>query len=110
MDTNNATATEIGKAQEDAALRRKAFIMRAREIAKHREIFNKARDKYEDAIRELFPLGATVWWMHSSKSEQHGTVILHGHYARIRVRNNVTFAQLWIEPYQILQYLERNPR
>jgi hypothetical protein len=104
------TATEVGKAQEAAALRKKLFLTRAPQIVKHREKFHKARDEYEAAIREIFPLGATVWWMHSSKSEQRGTVILHGHYARIRVRNDITFAQLWIEPYQILQYLERNPR
>jgi hypothetical protein len=104
------TATAIGRQQDDAALRRKLFMTRAPQIARHREKFHKARDEYEAAIREIFPLGATVWWMHTSKSEQHGTVILHGHYARIRVRNNITMAQLWIEPYQILQYLERNPR
>lgn len=93
--------------EEGAELARRLFLNRASKLKPHRDAFNKARDRYEEELHAIFPIGARVWWMHNSKNEQHGTVLLHGHYGRIRVRNLVTHTELWIEAYQILQYTER---
>jgi hypothetical protein len=93
---------------QTADIRQRLFESRARRIHGHREKFMKARSKYEAELTKLFPLGAYVCWMHNSKSEQSGYVVLHGSYARIRVRNSTTKTELWIEPYQILQYLTRS--
>lgn len=90
---------------QTAEIRQRLFESRARKIQPHSVKFIQAREKYEAEIKKLFPLGAYVRWMHNSKSEQHGHVILHGHYGRLRVRNSVTLTQLWIEPFQIIQWL-----
>lgn len=89
-------------------IRQRLFESRARQIQAHAARFSKAREVYEEALHKLFPLGAWVCWMHNSKSEQHGYVILHGHYGRLRVRNDTTKTELWIESFQVIQWMNRN--
>lgn len=93
---------------KSAEIRQQLFESRARQINTHAQRFIKARTKYEEALHKLFPLGAFVCWMHSSKSEQSGHVILHGHYGRLRVRNQATRTKLWIESFQVIQWMNRN--
>ncbi len=88
-------------------LRQQLFESRARRIHAHRERFFQAKAKYVAELTKLFPLGAYVCWMHSSRSSQRGHVILHDNNGRLRVRNSSTHADLWIEPYQILQFRSR---
>lgn len=88
-------------------MRQQLFESRARQIYAHSARFIKARVKYEEALHKLFPLGAFVCWMHTSKSEQSGHVILHGHYGRLRVRNQATKTELWIESFQIIQWMNK---
>lgn len=98
---------EFDGRDQTATIRQQLFESRTRQLIPIKAKFIKARDAYEAKLKFLFPQGAFICWMHNSKSEQCGHVLMHGHYGRIRVRNKNTKNDTWIEAYQVIQFLTK---
>ncbi len=65
-----------------------------------RVALNLAEQAYAQAIRDVFPIGADVFWIFNGHT-QSGSVIDHGYGHDIKVRNGVTRKEYWIDAYWV---------
>jgi hypothetical protein len=58
-----------------------------------------------DVLQRDYPIGGTVRWERGGRIHR-GRVVMHGHFDRIRVRNEATEAALWIHAGDICRAVE----
>jgi hypothetical protein len=64
-------------------------------------LLRKAQAAYEKTLREEYPIGSGIRWVHNRHSRS-GQVICHGYGNRLQVRNDYTGKTYWIRGHDVI--------
>jgi hypothetical protein len=59
---------------------------------------------FESVIRRELPVGEPTAWIYNGRHQ--GVVVAHGYKTRIKVRNNATSKEYWIDVTDIIRALQ----
>ena len=65
-----------------------------------RKAAQEAEDRYRKVIRDVCPIGSRVCWTYHNGLHC-GPVLMHSHDTRIKVRNDLTGKEYWIDAYWV---------
>ena len=70
------------------------------QLAKAKDMYDRAKVAYGDALRQEYPIGKAAEWRRGGIHLGH--IVAHGYFDRAQVRNAKTGRDVWITAYDII--------